>query len=142
MVDKSFVGPDLYGMGLVGDGQQVLNLVYRNGMENQVYVKRFHTPKFILNREYRLFDDDKRSTILFLKIGTEGIQLRASLMPAPRAKSNVLALNMDDFLVKGAHAKGKRLTTRKVRRITEGSGPSPKEAELQALPGLLGQAAE
>ncbi len=142
MVDKIFVGPDLYWMGLVGDGQQVFNLVYRNGMENQVYVKRFHTPKFILNREYRLFDDDKRSTILFLKIGTEGIQLRASLMPAPRAKSNVLALNMDDFLVKGAHAKGKRLTTRKVRRITEGSGPSPKEAELQALPGLLGQAAE
>ena len=49
---------------------------------------------------------------------------------------------MDDFLVKGAHAKGKRLTTRKVRRITEGSGPPPQEAELLSLPGLLGQATE
>ncbi len=137
MVDKSFVGPDLYWMGVVA-GDTVFNLLYRNGADNLVYVKRFCTPKFILNREYRLFEPDRRSTILFLQTGREGVRIRASLMPAARAKHNALELDFGECLIKGVSAKGKRLSTRKVRRVTEISGQdgAPPEAGPQALPGM------
>ncbi len=138
MVDKFFVGPDLYWMGAI-ENDVVFNLLYRNGLDNLVYVKRFLTPKFILNREYRLFEPDKRSSILFLQTGREGVRVRVSLMPAARARHNALELDMSDFLIKGVGAKGRRISTRRVRRVTGSSGNSTfPDAELapQTLPGL------
>ncbi len=138
MVDKFFVGSDLYWMGIV-QNDLVFNLLYRNGPDNLVYAKRFVTPKFILNREYHLFEPDKRSTILYLQTGKEGLRVRVSLMPAARAKYNALELDMNDFLIKGANAIGKRISTRRVRRITDISGkepPAETDAAPQTLPGI------
>ncbi|MDO5673793.1 MAG: DNA topoisomerase IV subunit A [bacterium] len=138
MVDKFFVGPDLYWMGVVEE-KLVFNLLYRNGPDNLVYIKRFLAPKFILNREYRLFEPDKRSTVLFLQTGKEGVRVRAGLMPAARAKYNSLEVDFDEVLIKGAGAKGKRLSTRRVRRITDISGkkaPQDVEGAPLPLPGL------
>ena len=129
--DKLFVGPDLFWMGVV-KSDLVFNLIYRHGPENLGYVKRFATPKFILNREYRLFDADKRSTILLLLIGKEGLRVRASLAPSARAKHNAVEINLDDFLIKGASAKGKRIANRTVRRITDISG-TPKKPAVSPL---------
>ena len=129
--DKLFVGPDLHWMGVVKN-DLVFNLIYRHGPENLAYVKRFATPKFILNREYRLFDADKRSTILLLLLGKEGLRVRASLAPSARAKHNAVEIDLDDFLIKGASAKGKRISNRTVRRITDISG-TPKKTVLSPL---------
>ena len=51
-----------------------------HGPENLAYVKRFATPKFILGREYRLFEPDKRSAILLLLLGTQQQQIRLQLL--------------------------------------------------------------
>jgi topoisomerase-4 subunit A len=134
--DKLFVGPDLYWMGVVKN-DLVFNLIYRHGPENLAYVKRFATPKFILNREYHLFEADKRSTILLLLLGKEGLRVRASLAPSARAKHNAVEIDLDDFLIKGASAKGKRIANRSVRRITDISGtpkkPLPTPLELPGI---------
>ncbi len=138
MVDKFFVGSDLYWMGVV-ENDTVFNLLYRNGPDNLVYIKRFLTPKFILNREYRLFEPDRRSSILFLQTGKEGVRVRVSLMPAARAKYNALEVDFGETLIKGVSAIGKRLSTRKVRRITDISGkktPQDVEAAPLPLPGM------
>ncbi len=129
--DKLFVGSDLYWMGAVR-GDLVFNLVYRHGPENLAYAKRFATPKFILNREYRLFDEDKRSTILLLLIGKEGFRVRISLAPSARAKQNAVEIALDDFLIKGASAKGKRISNRTVRRVTDITG-TPKKLVVSPL---------
>ena len=129
--DKLFVGSDLYWMGAVR-GDLVFNLVYRHGPENLAYAKRFATPKFILNREYRLFDEDKRSTILLLLIGKEGFRVRVSLAPSARAKQNAVEIALDDFLIKGASAKGKRISNRTVRRVTDITG-TPKKLVVSPL---------
>jgi topoisomerase IV subunit A len=134
--DKLFVGPDLHWMGVVKN-DLVFNLIYRHGPENLAYVKRFATPKFILNREYRLFDADKRSTILLLLVGKEGLRIRASLAPSARAKHNAMEIDLDDFLIKGAGAKGKRIANRSVRRITDITGAPRKPAiSPLELPGF------
>lgn len=137
VTDKLFVGSELYWFGVVKD-DLLFNLVYRHGPENLTYAKRFTMPKFILNREYRLFEADKRSTILLLRLdGEEGLRIRAALVPSARAKHNSIELDFNDVLIKGAGAKGKRLTNRIVRRITDITGTPKKPAPVpQELPGL------
>jgi topoisomerase IV subunit A len=132
--DKLFVGPDLYWMGVVRN-DLVFNLIYR-GPENLAYVKRFAMPKFILNREYRLFEAGKRAAILLLLLGKEGLRVRAGLAPSSRAKYNALEIELDDYQIKGAGAKGKRIANRSVRRITDITG-TPKKPKVSPL-GLPG----
>ncbi len=134
--DKIFVGDDLLYMDVVRR-DTVFNMIYRAGAENLSYGKRFKMPKFILNREYRLFPEHKRSLIQLLVIGESGVRVRVSLVPSSRAKYNSLEIDMDDFLIKGAAAKGKRISNRVVRRVTDITGRPPRKRPVPAvLPGL------
>jgi topoisomerase-4 subunit A len=121
--DKIFVGYDLLWVGKVDD-KLLFNIVYRDGLANLSYIKRFKMPKFILEKEYRLFSEHKRSKILFLKTG-KGLWVRNHFAPNKRAKRNFEDINLDECLIKGAAAKGKRVSSRVVRRVVE---TSPKEA--------------
>lgn len=134
VADKLFVGSDLeYAAVLKRD--QIFNVVYRDGKENQGYVKRFKTPKFILEKEYRLFPENKRSRILLLLLGEEK-HARVSFVPSQRARSNVLEIDFAEYLIKNAGAKGKRVSTRVVRRVVESTERVLKERVNLSLPGM------
>ena len=134
--DKFFVGSDLLWMGVIQSGL-VFNVIYRNGGENRSYAKRLKTPKFIMNREYSLFPEHKRSVIQFLEVGKEGVRARVSLVPSSRAKYNSLEIELDDYLIKAPGAKGKRVSNRVVRRVTSVTGkPRPKQPAAPILPGF------
>ncbi|MGR0479996.1 MAG: DNA topoisomerase IV subunit A [Candidatus Electronema sp. V4] len=137
--DKLFVGPDLLWMGPVRK-ELVFNLIYRAGALNLSYVKRFRTPKFILNKDYRLFEEHKRSVIQLLLVGEKGLRAKVSLVPSARARSNALEIDFDEHLIKGEAAQGKRVSERAVRKVTDISG-QPKQALPAApvLPGLRPQ---
>ncbi len=138
VTDKFFVGSQLLWMGVVSR-DLVFNLLYRSGSVNLTYGKRFEMPKFIINREYRLFPEHKRSVIQTLAIGKEKIRFRASLVPSSRARYNSVEVEMDEFLIKGAAAKGKRISSRVVRRVSNVTGKPPKQDPVPAtLPGLKG----
>jgi topoisomerase-4 subunit A len=115
--DKIFVDHDLLWAGKVS-GKTIFSLIYRDGAKKVSYIKRFGTPKFIMDKEYRLFKFHKKSWIQFLQTG-EGARVRVDFVPLARAKTNSIRLHMDEYLIKGAGAKGKRLSTRSVRRISE-----------------------
>jgi topoisomerase IV subunit A len=141
VTDKLFVGHDVRWIGKMKKGL-IFNMVYREGRENLCYVKRFATPKFILDKEYKLFDAHKRSKILLLSFGEEKSG-RASLMPSPRAKSNLVEIIFDEYLVKGPTAKGKRVSTRIVRRVVDATGKPRKEKKVNlALPGMEAPASD
>ena len=136
VTDKFFVGNEVLWVG-VADIKLVFNLIYRSGAVNLSYVKRFKTPKFILNREYRLFEEHKRSVIQMLAVGEKDIRARISLVPSPRARYNAMEIELADYLLKGANAKGKRVSSRVVRRVTNITGQPRKEVPVAAaLPGL------
>ncbi len=132
VTDKVFVGHDLFWAGKMPvDPEEIFNLVYRDGRQQLVYVKRFHTPKFIVGKEYRLFAEHKKSAILLLRTG-RGIRFRVDFTPLARAKSNSMRIRMDDFLIKGVGAIGRRVANRPVRRITElavQTSPLPAETK-------------
>lgn len=117
VADKVFVGSDLCWVGIV-DEKLVFNVVYRDGGENMSYVKRFKCPKFILEKEYHLFQPHKKSLVQYISTGNEG-RVRIHFRPSKRAKKNYGDYDFRDFLIKGAAAKGKRVSTRFVRRINE-----------------------
>ncbi|MBU0675346.1 MAG: DNA topoisomerase IV subunit A [Proteobacteria bacterium] len=126
VAEKVFVGPDLAWVGKI-DEKMVFSVIYRDGAANLCNVKRFKTPKFILEKEYRLFPEHPRSRILFLKT-EENLFLRVYFAPNKRARHNFSDYRLDDFLVKGANAIGKRLSPRVVRRITETAPPKEGSA--------------
>jgi topoisomerase IV subunit A len=135
VTDKLFIGHDVLWIGKVKK-DLVFNMVYREGRENLCYVKRFKTPKFILDKEYTLFENHKRSKIMLLLLGVEK-SCRASLVPSSRAKSNVIEIVFGDYLIKGPAAKGKRVSTRVVRRVVDTTGKKPKEKKVNLnLPGM------
>jgi len=115
--DKVFVDHDIYWVGKV-KSKEIFNLLYREGSKNLTYVKRFKTPKFILDKEYRLFPAHKKSWIQLLQTG-EGARARIDFVPTKRSKINSQRLEFDEYLIKGAGAIGKRLSPRTVRRISE-----------------------
>jgi topoisomerase-4 subunit A len=132
--DKVFIGHDIFWVGKY-DEKIIFNVIYRNGEQNLSYMKRFKTPKFILDKEYRLFPEHKRSVVQFLSLGEEG-RIRVYYRPSKRARSNYEDFELQDFLIKGASALGKRVSIRVVRRIgelaekktdkeTEEEGPKP-----------------
>jgi len=132
--EKLFVGEEIEYAAIFKKGL-VFNIVYRDGKENLAYVKRFKSPKFILDKEYRLFPRHKRSRILLLTIG-ENKHARVSLVPSRRAKSNIVEIDFDQYLVKGTGAKGKRVSPRVARRVVESTERVLKERGSSNLPGL------
>lgn len=139
--EKFYAGKNVEWFGVVKKNM-VFNVIYRDGAENFGYVKRFKTPSFILEKEYRLFNHHKRSKILLLDFGEEKYA-RVNLMPSARAKTNSLDIAFDDYLIKNAAAKGKRVSNRVIRRVSSSAG-FPKEDKKQnlTLPGLSNEADE
>lgn len=135
VTDKLFVGDDLLWLGKV-QSSLVFNIIYRDGKENFVYAKRFSTPKFILEKEYLLFPEHKKSRILLLSMG-KNMHARVSLVPSQRARTNVAEVSFDDYLIKGAAAKGKRVSNRVARRVVDSTGQALKEQKKNlTLPGV------
>ena len=132
--EKLFVGEELE-YAAIFEKKQVFNIVYRDGAENLAYVKRFKSPKFILEKEYYLFPPHKRSRILLLLLG-ESKHARVSLVPSRRARSNIVEIDFDQYLIKGASAKGKRVSPRVARRVVESTERVIKERAASSLPGL------
>ncbi|MHB1014014.1 MAG: DNA topoisomerase IV subunit A [Desulfurivibrionaceae bacterium] len=124
VIDKLFVGHDVLWLGKVEE-KRVFNILYREGSQNLCYVKRFQSPKFILEKEYHLFPVHKNSGILFLSIG-DGGRVRVHLAPSKRARHNYVDCSFGEVLIKGASALGKRVSDRPVRRIAE--LPAEKES--------------
>ncbi|MFP3983074.1 MAG: DNA topoisomerase IV subunit A [Desulfurivibrionaceae bacterium] len=114
---KVFLGHDLLWAGVYKE-DLLFNVIYRDGEESCSYLKRFKAPRFILDREYRLFPEHRDSFIQHLSLGEEG-RLRIYFRPSKRARSNYQDVEFSDFLVKGTGARGKRLSTRIVQRVRE-----------------------
>jgi len=132
--EKLFVGPELEYVDLLKN-DVTFNVIYRDGKENFAYVKRFSTPKFILDKEYRLFAENNRSRVLLLLVGDDK-HARVSMVPSRRARSNVAEIDFDSYLLKGPTAKGKRVATRVVRRVVESTERVVKQRSNLVLPGV------
>ncbi|MFC1523243.1 DNA topoisomerase IV subunit A [Thermodesulfobacteriota bacterium] len=117
VIDKIFVGQNLLWFGKVEE-KLLFNVIYRDGHQKVSYVKRFHMPKFILEKEYRLFSEHKNSVVQYLSFEDES-RVRVYFSQSKRTRTNSVELFFSEYLIKGASAIGKRISAKSVRRIIE-----------------------
>ncbi len=134
--NKIFVGSELMFWGKV-DNDLLFNIIYRSGTEHLSYVKRFMMPKFILEKEYRLFPAHKKSRIQYLSLGQDA-RVKAYFVPGKRARVNALEIIFNNYLIKGVSAKGRRIGSRALRRLVPLADKpvAVEEGPNDLLPGI------
>jgi len=130
--EKLFVGKQLLNLEILKK-DTVYNLAYYEGASRIAYTKRFRIDKFVLDKEYRLFNKAPGAKIIHLSQG-EGIILEARYVPTPRMRKKHELLFFDTMLVKGVRSRGNRVASRPLQRVKlVTSVPQPKEPLLPTL---------
>lgn len=134
--NKIFVGSDLMFWGKV-DNNLLFNIIYRSGPERLSYVKRFQMPKFILEKEYRLFPAHKDSRIQYLSLGHDA-RVKAYFVAGKRVRINSQEIIFNDYLTKGVAAKGRKIGSRPLRRLVPLADKpvAVEEGPNDLLPGI------
>jgi topoisomerase IV subunit A len=109
--EKQFVDGDLQLCALY-DRDQEMTCIYTH--QRVTYIKRFTWGGCIMNRDYQLAPDG--SKILLLQEGCPE-EIYARYRPAKNQRIHQQSFKTKNLLVKGAKAKGNRLTTKSVQYI-------------------------
>jgi len=100
----------------VVDKKTVMSVVYKAKDTGQAWAKRFIVEKFILDKSYRYFDE--KSELLYLSADpAPNVELQFAVKSGQKAKKQRFPLK--DIPIKGAHVKGIRLATQKVKKVVE-----------------------
>lgn len=91
-----------------------MSVVYKSKDTGQPWAKRFIVEKFILDKSYRYFDE--KSELLYLSADpAPSVELQFATKSGQKAKKQRFPLK--DIPLKGAHVRGVRLATQKVKKV-------------------------
>ncbi|MDH3345897.1 MAG: DNA topoisomerase IV subunit A [Kiritimatiellaceae bacterium] len=128
--EKQFVDGDFHSCSLF-DRDREMTCIYTH--QKATYIKRFTFGGTIMNRDYRLAPE--KAKIIFLAEGCpEEIYLR--YRPAKGQRIHQQFFKIKSLLVKGAKAKGNRLTTKSIQYIDTKPGRWWRDDE-ETPPGVL-----
>ncbi len=101
----------------VADKKTIMSVVYKNKETSQVWAKRFIVEKFILDKIYRFIDE--KGELQHISTRPDAmVELLFAAQKNQKMKSKVFSLS--DIPIQGAHTRGVRLTSEKVRKVTAG----------------------
>lgn len=100
----------------VADKQTVMNAVYKDPETHYAYAKRFVISQFILEKLYRFFEDGME--LLFLSTDVDP-KVKVQFVPKVKQKVKNVDFAMKDVLVKGVGAKGVRIASRAVKKVSQ-----------------------
>jgi topoisomerase IV subunit A len=99
----------------VADKKTIISVAYHDPDTQLAYAKRFIVEKFILEKNYRYLDEGMVLDFISAKAGNT---LELHLIPKPKQKINKVQFNLEDVAVKGVTAKGNRMTSKQVKKIS------------------------
>lgn len=100
----------------VADKQTVMNVVYKDPETHYAFAKRFVVTQFILEKLYRFFEEGME----LLYLSTENNpKVCVHFVPKVKQKVKKVDFAMKDVLVKGLTAKGVRIASRAVKKVTQ-----------------------
>ncbi len=111
--DKLFIKEKILWWGKM-DKEAVFNCMYREQTTGLAYIKRFRVDKFILEREYPYILPNAK--ILHLSCNDQPV-LRVFYPKTGRVRITNEDVDFSDQLVKGAGARGNRVSTKPVKRV-------------------------
>jgi topoisomerase-4 subunit A len=133
VTDKAFIGKNIQHLAIFkkNDNRTIYNVVYRDGKNGFVYMKRFAVTGVTRDKEYDLTQGTAGSKILYFSANPNGEAevLRVTLKPKPRIKKLIFEVDLGELAIKGRASMGNILTKFEIHKI------ALKEKGLSTLGG-------
>ncbi|MCK9220793.1 MAG: DNA gyrase/topoisomerase IV subunit A [Bacteroidales bacterium] len=121
VADKIFVGQNIIHIAIFNknDNRTVYNVIYRDGKNGKIMVKRFSVLGVTRDKEYLFTKGTPDSKVLYFTANPNGEAevVRVELKPKPRLKKSSFEFNFADIAIKGRSSMGNTLTKYAVRKI-------------------------
>jgi len=121
VTDKAFVGQNIIHIGVYmkNDSRTVYNMIYRDGKNGKIMVKRFSVLGITRDKEYILTKGTPGSKIFYFTANPNGEAevVRIELKPKPRLKKTSFDFNFAELTIKGRNSIGNTLTKYPVKKI-------------------------
>ena len=120
---KKFVGKNIRYVSVWkrNDERTIYHLVYEDGKDGPVRIKRFNVPRVTRDREYDLTKGKKGSKLLYFSENPNGRTetLEVALKPKPRLKKLKFQIDLGDYDIKSRGSQGNILTKHAVSKIEQ-----------------------
>ncbi|HBL77477.1 MAG: DNA topoisomerase IV [Bacteroidetes bacterium GWF2_42_66] len=121
VTEKAFFGKNILHVAVFkkNDKRTIYNIVYRDGKNGVVYMKRFPVTGVTRDKEYDLTQGTPGSKIMYFSENPNGEAevLKVTLKPKPRIKKLVFEVDFGDLAIKGRAAMGNILSKNEVHKI-------------------------
>jgi len=121
VTDKVFVGQNIIHIGVYmkNDSRTVYNMIYRDGKNGKIMVKRFSVLGITRDKEYILTKGTSGSKALYFTANPNGEAevIRVELKPKPRLKKTSFDFNFAELAIKGRNSIGNTLSKYAVKKI-------------------------
>lgn len=119
--EKSHVGKGLLHIAVWNrdDDRTVYHMLYRDGKNGPVYMKRFQVSSITRDKEYDLTKGSKDSAVVYFSVNPNGESetLTIYLKPRPKLRKQLFDINLGELAVKGRAAQGNLVSKSPIRRI-------------------------
>lgn len=123
VAEKIFVGQNIIHIAVFNknDTRTVYNLIYRDGKNGKIFVKRFSVLGISRDKEYNVTKGSPGSKALYFTANPNGEAevVRIELKPKARLKKQSFDFNFADIAIKGRGSMGNILTKYPVRKIEQ-----------------------
>ncbi len=123
VADKVFMGKGIIHIDVFkrNDNRTIYNMVYREGKNGKVFVKRFAILGVTRDKEYDLTSGKPGSKVLYFSANPNGEaeMIRVFLRPKPRLKKLNFEFDFSEIAIKGRNTKGNILSRNPVQKIVK-----------------------
>jgi len=123
--DKAYIGKGILHVAIwhKDDERTIYHMVYKDGLNGPVMMKRFNVTGIIRDKEYDLTKGGKNSKVLYFSVNPNGESeiLTIFLKPRPKLKKQVFDVDLTELGVKGRNSQGNVLSKFPIRKIVSKS---------------------
>jgi topoisomerase-4 subunit A len=121
VAEKMFVGTGVLWVGLFkkNDKRTIYNVVYRDGKNGPLYIKRFAATGLLRDKEYDLTQGKPGSRVVYFTANPNGEAeiIKVSFKPNPRLKRQFMDKDFSEIAIKGRGSMGNLLTRLEVTKV-------------------------
>ncbi len=132
--DKAFYGKDILHIGVFkkNDSRTIYNVVYRDGRNGAILMKRCAITGVTRDKEYDMTKGTDGSQILYMSVNPNGEAeiLKVFLKPRPRLRNLIIDLDFSTLAIKGRNSMGNIFTRYAIHKM------QVKEKGISTLGGL------
>ncbi len=120
--DKAFFAKGIYYIGVFkrNDDRTIYNLLYRDGKDGAIMMKRCAIKGITRDKEYNLTKGTPYSDILYLSVNPNGEAevLKIHFKPRPRLKKLIVDLDLSELAIKGRSSQGNLFSRYGIHKIS------------------------